>query len=79
MSYKLDDLEVYKRAESLSDKIWIEVTSWKDYFIMKLKNRKIIEEKKANEFIEELTQIHRMLNSYIKFIGTTNTTSTNSQ
>ncbi len=119
-SYKLDDLEVYKRAEKLSDEIWFEVASWKDYFIkdtigkqlvrsadsiganiaegygrfhfkenknfcyfsrgsimetkswlIKLKTRKILEEKKADQLIDELTQIHKMLNSYIKFIGNT--------
>jgi len=128
-SYKLDDLEVYKRAEKLSDEIWFEVTSWKDYFIkdtigkqlvrsadsiganiaegygrfhfkenknfcyfsrgsimetkgwlIKLKTRKILEEQKADDLIDELTQVHKMLNSYIKFIGNTkgaSTTSTN--
>ena len=125
-TYKLDDLEVYKRAEKLSDAIWLEVMSWKDYFIkdtigkqlvrsadsiganiaegygrfhykenrnfcyfsrgsimetkgwlVKLKNRKILQEEKANEFIDELTQVHKMLNSYIKFIGNSKASSTN--
>ncbi len=124
-SYKLDDLEVYKRSEKLSDEIWEEVTSWKDYFVKdtigkqlvrsadsiganiaegysrfhykenknfcyfsrgsimetkswltKLKTRNIVDAGKADRLLDELTQVHKMLNSYIKFIGNTNTTST---
>ncbi len=117
-TYKLDDLEVYKRSEKLSDEIWEEVLSWKDYFVKdtigkqlvrsadsiganiaegygrfhykenknfcyfsrgsimetkswltKLKTRNIIEADKADRLLDELTQVHKMLNSYIKFIG----------
>jgi four helix bundle protein len=32
-AYKLDDLEVFKKAEKISDDIWFEVMSWTDYFI----------------------------------------------
>ncbi|HEY0054135.1 MAG TPA: four helix bundle protein [Pedobacter sp.] len=126
-SYKLDDLEVYKRSEKLSDEIWDEVISWKDYFVKdtigkqlvrsadsiganiaegygrfhykenrnfcyfsrgsimetkswltKLKTRNIIEPAKADRLLDELTQVHKMLNSYIKFIGTTKAAPTNS-
>jgi four helix bundle protein len=125
-SYKLDDLEVYRRSEKLSDEIWEEVLSWKDYFIKdtigkqlvrsadsiganiaegygrfhykenknfcyfsrgsimetkswltKLKTRNIINENNPDRLLDELTQVHKMLNSYIKFIGNTNAPPTN--
>lgn len=31
--YRLEDLEVYKKAEKLSNEIWFEVSLWKDYFV----------------------------------------------
>jgi four helix bundle protein len=117
-AYKLDDLEVFKKAEKISDDIWFEVMSWTDYFIkdtigkqlvrsadsiganiaegygrfhykenknfcyfsrgslletktwlVKLKTRKILPEERADHLINELAQLHKMLNAYIKFIG----------
>lgn len=41
-------------------------------WLIKLKTRGILDEKKADGLIDELTQVHKMLNSYIKFIGNTN-------
>ena len=118
MIYNLDDLEVYQRAEKLSDIIWLEVTVWNDYFakdtvgkqlvraadsiganiaegfgryhykdnknfcyysrgslietkgwLKKAKTRHLIAEQGVNDFLDELEQIHKMLNSYIKSIG----------
>ena len=114
----LEDLEVYKRAFSLSNEVWKLVSEWKDFFakdtigkqlvraadsidaniaegygrfhfkenknfcyysrgslletkgfIMKCKNRGFIEVVKAEELLNELDQIHKMLNAYISYIG----------
>ncbi|HET8830155.1 MAG TPA: four helix bundle protein [Pelobium sp.] len=114
----LEDLEVYKRAFALSDVIWSEVSSWKDFFtkdtigkqlvraadsidsniaegygrfhykenknfcyysrgslletkgfIKKCKDRGLIETEKADLLLNEIEQIHKMLNAYISYIG----------
>ena len=114
----LEDLEVYKRAFALSDAIWEEVGSWKEFFakdtigkqlvraadsidaniaegygrfhykenknfcyysrgslletkgfIKKCKNRGLMEIEKADLLLNEIDQIHKMLNAYINYIG----------
>ena len=120
MVYNIDDLEIYQRAEKLSDIIWLEVNAWNDYFakdtlgkqlvkaadsiganiaegfgryhykdnrnfcyyysrgslietkgwLRKAKTRNLIAEQTVIDFLTELEQIHKMLNYYIKSIGT---------
>lgn len=38
-------------------------------FIQKCMNRELIAPEKASQFIEQLNQLHKMLNAYIKYIG----------
>ncbi|MEO5910688.1 MAG: four helix bundle protein [Pelobium sp.] len=114
----LEDLEVYKRAFTLSATIWDDVSKWKNFFekdtigkqlvraadsidaniaegygrfhfkenknfcyysrgslletkgfIKKCKERGLMNPEKADQLLNELEQIHKMLNAYISYIG----------
>jgi four helix bundle protein len=115
--YSLEDLEVYKLAESFSDEIWLIVSTW-DHFakdtvgkqivrsadsiganiaegcgryhfkenrnfcffsrgsiletkgwLIKSKNRNLVNEDQFNSLFEKLQSTHLKLNAYLKFIG----------
>jgi four helix bundle protein len=59
----------YSRGSILETKTWL----------LKAKNRNLINENRYNELINELEIIHRKLNAYMKFIGNSSKKSTNEQ